>query len=141
MVVMAFLRRADLVFKPQYLCTVFTQGAVHIVSAIEYFAHTIGKGRDHLWVIVQIARFDKFNVGIVRRHLVCKAIDAVNQDTGEQEVWEHHNTLVTQACHMIEARCHQWEGHSGITNLGPTKAHTLPQHTGNLRHIRIGVWI
>ena len=80
MMVMAFLRQADFILKTQHLRAIFTHGAVHVVAAIQDFTHTIGKGGNHLRVIIQIPCLDDFDIGMCRCHLVGKPVDAVDQN-------------------------------------------------------------
>ena len=43
MVMVAFLRQADFIFKAKHLSTIFTHRAVHVVTAGENFAHRSAK--------------------------------------------------------------------------------------------------
>ena len=42
---------------------------------------------------------------------------------------------------MFQTRLNKREGNAGIANLGPAKAHPLPQHAGDFGYIRIGIGV
>ena len=50
--VMAFLRQPNLGLKAQNLRPIFTHGTIHIVASVQNFRHPIGKGGNHLWVVI-----------------------------------------------------------------------------------------
>ena len=79
MMVVAFLRQPNFILKPEYLRSIFTHRAVHVVASLKDFAHPIRKGGDDLGMIVEIARFDKFDIRMGSCHLVDESVDAVNQ--------------------------------------------------------------
>lgn len=83
MVVMAFLRQADFIFKAQDLGAIFTHRTVHIVIAGQDFPHPISKGGDHLIMIVQIPGFDKFNIRMAGGNFIGEPVNPVNQNAGK----------------------------------------------------------
>ena len=68
--------------------------AVRNRNAARLFFDTLRKGFQNLWVIIQIARFNELNVGVFSRDLIGKAVNTVDQNAREQEIWEHNDTLV-----------------------------------------------
>ena len=111
MMVMAFLRQANLILKTQHLRAIFAHGAVHVVAAIQDFTHPVSKGGNHFRMIIQIACLDNLDIGMCICHLVGKPVDAVDQNAREQEIREHDDPLETKACHMFKTRLHQREGY------------------------------
>ena len=102
MMMVRFLCQSNLGLEPQNLCPVFAQGTVHIVVSMQNFTHPVSKCGNHFWVIIQIAGFDEFNIGVRRRHLVGKAVNTVDQYAGKQKIREQHNTAVSKLCHMFK---------------------------------------
>ena len=141
MMMVAFLRQANLCLKAKHLRAIFTHGAVHIVAAFDDFPHPVGKGRNHFWMIVQIARLDEFDIGMCGRHLVGKAVNAVNQNAREQKIGKQHNTLEAQTRHMFETGLNKRKGDPGIPDFGPAKSHAFPQHPRNFGNVGIGIGI
>ena len=78
MVVMAFLRQADLILKPQNLGPVFAHGTVHVVIAGQDFTHPIGKSSDHLIMIIEIPGLNKFKIRVTGGDLIGETIDPVD---------------------------------------------------------------
>ena len=128
MMMVTLLRRANLCLKPQHLRAIFAQCTIHQVLTAKDLCHPLGKGRDDLRMVVEISGFDELNVRVLSGNLVRKTIDAVDQDTGEQEVREDNDALETKLRNTLQARLYQWKGNAGITGFGPTKAHTFPKH-------------
>jgi len=78
MMMVAFLRQPHFVFKPQHLRAVFAHRAIHIVVARQNFLHAIGKGRDHIIMVIEVTRFDKFDLRVARGNLIGEAVYAVD---------------------------------------------------------------
>ena len=141
MMMVTFLRKPNLCLKTQHLRPVFTQRTIHIVAALQNFPHTISKGGNDLWVVIQIARFDEFDIGIGRSNLVSETINSIDQNSGKQKIGKHHNALVAQLCDMLQTRLHQWKCDARVTNLSPAKTDALPEHSSDFRDIGIGIGV
>lgn len=109
-----------------------TDTAVRDHSLAVLLFDPFGKGLKNLWVIVKITGFDKMNIGMLSRNLIGEAIDPVDQNAGEKEIGEHHNALVAKFGDVLQCGLDQREGDTGIPDLTPAKAHTLPENTGDL---------
>ena len=109
MMVMAFLRQPNFGFKAQNLRPIFTHGTIHIVASMQNFQHPIGKGGNHLWMVVQIACFDKFDIGIGRCNLVGKAVNPVNQNARKQKIGKNNNPPITKPGDMFKTGLNQRE--------------------------------
>ena len=109
MMVMAFLRQPNLGFKSQNLRPIFTHGTIHIVASMQNFRHSIGKGGNHLWVVIQIASLDKFDIGVRRRNLIGKAVNPVNQNARKQKIGGDNNPPITKPGDMFETGLNQRE--------------------------------
>ncbi len=101
MVMVALLRHPHLALEPQHLRAVFAQAAVHRRLPLDDLGHPLGKGRNHIRVVVQIPRLDPLDIWMRRRHHIRKAIDPINQDAGEQEIRENNDPLVAKLRHML----------------------------------------
>ncbi len=141
MMVVALLRQSDLILEPEDLRAVFAHRAVHVVAAFQNLANAVGKCRDDLGMVVQIAGLHELGIGIGRRNLVGEAVDPVDQDATEQEIGKDNDPLESKPHDMLKTGLNQRECHAGIANLCPAEAHPLPQHPGNLRDVGIGVRI
>ena len=140
-VVMAFLRRTNLGLKPKNLRAVFAHRAVHEVFAAKNFRNPLREGRYYLRMIVQIPRFDELNIRVLRRNFVGKTIDAVNQNSREQEVREDDDTLESKLRYALQTRFNQRKSHTGIPGLRPTKTHAFPEHPGDLGDVGVCIGI
>ena len=141
MMVMAFLRQADLVFEAQHLIAVFAHLTVHVVRALDNLEQALCKGFHDHRVIIQIAGLHEFQLRVPGGDLVCVIIDAFDQNAGEQEIGEHDDPLVSHTGAMLQGGLYQREGHTGIPNFHPAKAHALPQHPCHFGDIGIGIGI
>lgn len=78
MMMVAFLRQPHFVFKPQHLRAVFAHRAIHIVVARQNFLHAIGKGRDHIIMVIEVTCFDKFEFRVARGNFIGEAVNAID---------------------------------------------------------------
>ena len=67
-----------MVFKPEYLFSVFAELAVHVVVAEENAPYPIFKCRNDLRVVVQVTSLEKFNVWKFFGYLICDIIDPLH---------------------------------------------------------------
>lgn len=141
MMVMAFLRQADLVFEAQHLIAVFAHLTVHVVRALDNLEQALCKGFHNHRVIIQITSLHKFQFRVPGGDLVGVIIDAFDQNAGEQEIGEHDDPLVSHAGAMLQGGLYQREGHTGIADFHPAKAHAFPQHPRHFGYIGIGIGI
>ena len=105
MMVMAFLRQANLILKTQHLRAIFAHGAVHVVAAIQDFTHPVSKGGNHFRMIIQIACLENLDIWMCICHFVGKPVDAVDQNAREQEVRENDNRLKPGVSHVQDKAC------------------------------------
>ena len=139
MVVMAFLRQADLILETKHLGAVFAHRAVHVVAAGEDFPHPVSKGGDHLIMIIEVAGLDEFNARMACRNLIGETVDTVNQDAGEEEIGEHDNPLEPQLGDVFKAGFNQREGDAGKAGFTPAETKRFDHHPRHLGHVRIGI--
>ena len=139
MVVVALLGRADLGLEPQHLRAILAHRAVHRGRAVQDLRHPLGEGRQHLGVVVEIARLHEADLRMRLRHHVGEAVDPVDQHAREQEIGEHHDAAVAELRRMLQRRLHQREGHAGVADLAPAEAHPLPQEPRHLRDVAVRV--
>ena len=78
MMVVAHLREALMVFKPEHLFSVFAELAVHVVVAEENAPHPIFKCCNDLRVVVQVTSLEKFNVWKFFGDLIRDIIDPLH---------------------------------------------------------------
>jgi hypothetical protein len=140
-VVMAFLYGPDFSLKPQDLRAVFAGAAGGRNLLAQLFGDALRKGFKHAGVIPQIARFYEFNVGMCGGDLIGKAIDPINKNAREQEIWKHDDAFIAKLCNMGQTRLYQGEGHARIANFTPAKAHPLPQHPCDFAHVAVGIGV
>ena len=141
MMMVTFLRQADLGFETQDLIAVFAHRTVHGGIAIQDFNRALGKCFDDLRMVVEVSCFNKFNVGMALRRQPREPVDPVNQDAAEQEIRKHDDAAVAKSGDMVKAGLNQGKGHTGVADLTPAKSHPLPQETGDFRDVGIGVGI
>lgn len=123
----------------QHLFAVAADAAVGGWVLARLFNDAFGEGFQHFWVIAQVAGFDELDVGVLCGDLVGEAVDAVDQDAGEQEVGRNDDAFVAQACCVGQARFDQREGDAGVADLEPTKADAFLQHAGDFSDVAVCV--
>ena len=111
MVMVAFLRQADFIFKAEHLRAIFAHRAVHVVTAGENFAHPISKSGDNLIMIIEVACLDELDIGVAGSDFIGKAVNAVDQNAGKKEIGENDNPLETKLGDVFKAGLDQREGH------------------------------
>ena len=126
MVVVTFLRQTNLILKPEYLFAIFAHLAVHDVLTIFNLVHTVFESRQNKIMVIEVSRFQKFNLGIAGRNIVRERIDTFDQYPCEQEIRKNNNAFIAKLGCVFEARLNQWEGHTRVANLSPTKAKAFP---------------
>ena len=84
------------VFQCQNLATITADTAVRRRGITVLFHDPFGKGLKHFGVIPQVACFDELDTGMFFSNLIGEPVDTVDQNTREQEVWEHDHPLVGQ---------------------------------------------
>ena len=92
-------------------------------------------------MVAQVASFDELDVGVVGRDLIGEAVDPIDQDTGEQEIWRDDDAFIAEFCRMAEARFDEWEGNAGIADLMPAEPDAFMQHPGDFGDVAVGVGI
>ncbi len=137
--VVALLCQAHVRLETQNLFTIFAHLAIHVVGALQCLPNTVGKGIKDQGMVVQIGRLDEFDIRVGGGNLIRVMIYAPDQNAREQEIWEHHDPLVSQPGGMLQARLHQGEGDAGIGHFRPAEADAFPQQAANLGDIAIGV--
>jgi len=141
MVVVAFLREANLGLKAQHLLAIFAHGAVHQVLADQHFLDAVDEGVDDQRVVVEIGRLEDLDAGELRLGLVGGVVDAFDQDAGEEEIGEDDDAAIAEPRGMIERRGDEREGDAGKGDLGPAEAHTLPEEAHDLGDVGIGIGV
>ena len=89
--VMAFLRQADLGLEAEDVVAVLAQLAVHQVLADQDLLDPLGEGIEHQRVVVEIRRLDELDPGVFGGDQVGMRINALDQNAGEQE---YGNTMM-----------------------------------------------
>ena len=126
MVVVAFLDCTHISLKAQNCAAVLAHLAIHGDVAGQDLLDAFHECVDHGGVVVKVGRLDEPNMGVAGGHIVGCVINALHQNSGEQEIGKYDNTLVTQACGMFEAGVNQREGNAGVGGFRPAKAKALP---------------
>ena len=99
------------------------------------------EGLEDHGVVVEIAGLDELDGRVAPGGLVGVAVDALDQHPGEQEVGEDDDAPEAEAGDPVEGALGEREGDARIADLGPGKAHALPQHSRDLGHIGVGVGV
>ena len=68
-------------------------------------------------------------------------INAVDQDSGEQEIWEHQHAFERHFTGLFQGGHHQWERDTTVSGHTPTKTFAFPQHPHDLCDIAIGIGV
>ena len=110
MMVMAFLHRAHIGLEAQNGRAVFAHLAVHGDVAGEDLLHALDEGVDHGGMVIEIGRLDEFDFGMALGHIVCRVINALDENSGDEELGKFDNALVTQTCGVFQAGVHQRKG-------------------------------
>ena len=54
-------------------------------------------------MITQISCLDECNLGMLCRDLICEAVNPVNQDTAEKEIWENDDAFIAKLACVLQA--------------------------------------
>ena len=141
MVMVAFLRQANLIFKAENLFTVFAHLAIHHRKPVNDLVYPVLECVKHQRVIIEITCFDKFYFWMPCCNFIGVGIDTLDQNASEQEVRKYDDPLVTKLGGMLEPRLHKWKGNAGIAGLTPAKTLSFPQHPHDFTHVGIGIRI
>src|SRR6516225_8854961 len=90
--VMRRLRRAGIALVADDLGAVFAELAIHRRLHFAGLADAIAKRADHIGMVAQIERLDKFGFGKETSDRLGLLVNAFDQDAGKQEIWKHDNT-------------------------------------------------
>ncbi len=78
MMVVALLDGTDFTLKPQNLRAVFAQGTIRRGNFAELLTNPLDKRLQHLWMVAQIARLYKLQIGVFRRANIGETINPIN---------------------------------------------------------------
>ena len=136
-----FLLKANLVLEPEHLRTILAELAVHVVGALKDLGDAINEGFNDIVLVIEIVGLDELDVRMASRDLVGEVVDAAHENAGEEEIGENDDPLVAKAGGVFEARFHEREGHPGIANFAPAKAHAFPKKAHQFVDVRVGIRI
>ena len=68
MVVVALLRKPNLIFEAEHLGSVLAKGAIHRRFTAQHLLNALNKGVEHQWVIAEIGSRHEVNLGMIGRH-------------------------------------------------------------------------
>ena len=80
---MAFLCKTYLRLKPNDLDSVFAHIAIHGVIALKNLFHPLGECLNHLWVVVEVAGLDEFDIWERFGDQISEPKDSVDQNACE----------------------------------------------------------
>ncbi len=141
MVMVALLGQSDLALETEHLLAVLAHLAVHQVCTVADFLHPVGKGLEHQRMVVEVGRLDELDAGVRGGHPVGVFVDPVHQDAREQEIGEDDNAPEAELHHMLQRRLDQRKGDAGIGGFAPAESDALPQHSRDLRDVRVRIGI
>ena len=141
MVMMAFLRLADIRFESENLFPVLAHLAVHQVLAGKNLANAFREGLDHCWVIIEIGRLDERNFRMAFANGIRCHVNPLDENAGEKEIGKDDDPAVSEFCRMLQGRFNQRERHARIGRFGPAETESFPQHAGDLCDIRVCIRI
>jgi hypothetical protein len=119
MVVMTFLRKANLVLKTQYLFSVLTLLAIHFVLTGQNVVYPFRQCFEHQRVIVEVTGLDEFDFRVTRRHDIGVVVNAFDQYSGKQKIREDDNAFEAQARCMLQSRLDKGESDARIAGFRP----------------------
>ena len=129
--VVADLRRVGRSFMADDLLTVLAQLTIHIDVASQDFLDSISETINQVRMVIQTARFDDIDVGMGSLKVIGPAVNAIDQGVCEQEIGKNDNSPISQLARIFQTGIDEGISDIGITDLGPTKAHSFPQHAGD----------
>ena len=139
MMMMTGLGRALLAFVADNLFAVFAQLAVHGRLTVQDLEGPFDETIHHQRMVVQIGRFQNFQIGMGLGRFLRLGIDPLDQNTGEQKIGEDDDATEPQPRHPCQGLIHQRIGDAGKGDLGPAETHAFPQHARHLGNVGIGV--
>ena len=92
-------------------------------------------------MVLEIGGLEELDFGVFLGDFVALAVDALDQDAGEQEVGEHDDTPEAEPHRAPEPGVDARLRDAAEARLGPAEAHPLPQHARDLGYVGVGVGV
>ncbi len=83
MMVVALLDGTDFAFKPQNLRAIFAQGTIRRRDFAQLLTNPLDKRLQNFWMVAQISRLYKLQIGVFRRANIGETINPINQNARE----------------------------------------------------------
>ena len=103
MMMMRLLNRTHFSLKSQNLSAIFAHGTIWWWNFSNLLGDPFRKGRQHLFMVVQVPGFYKLNIGVFRSNLIREAVNSINQYAGKEEIREHNNPFITKSACVLQA--------------------------------------
>ncbi|EAU73994.1 hypothetical protein RS9916_30842 [Synechococcus sp. RS9916] len=81
MVMVAFLRKPNLILKAEHLGSVLTEGAIHGRFTAQHLFNALDKGVEYQGVIAEIGGRHEIHIGMIGSHQIRVLADATHQHT------------------------------------------------------------
>src|SRR5215472_1812969 len=117
-VVMRRLRRAGIALVADDLGTVFEELAIHSRLRFADLVDAIGERADHLGMVTQIERLDKFDFRKETGDGLGLLVDPFDQDTSKQEIRKHDDAAEAEPRGAGQGRVDARIGDTAKRNLG-----------------------
>src|SRR5689334_7377838 len=120
--VMSLLRRAYRVIVPNNARAILAELAIHCRRAGFALVDAIEKGLDDLRVVAQVAGLGEGDLRETGGGGIGLAVDALDQNTGEQEIRKHDDAAEPEQRRTVERRPDKRMRHPAERRLGPPEA-------------------
>ena len=89
MMVVALLRHTHFGLETEDVGSVFAHAAVHVRIAGQDLLDPFDQGIDHQRMIIEVGRFHELDAGMTAGDCIRRAVDALDEHPGEQEIRKH----------------------------------------------------
>src|SRR6516162_4646376 len=124
--VMSRLRRAGIALITDNLDAVLAELAIHRGLPFADLADAVAKRIEHLGMVAQIQRLDKFDLGKETSDCVGLRVDAFDQDAGKQEIGKQDDAAEVEPRGAGQSRVDARMGNTAERDFGPAEPHSLP---------------
>src|SRR6266404_875226 len=107
--------------------------------AVADLADAIMERAEHLWMVAQIERLDKFDPGKETGGSVGLRVDLFDEDAGEQEIGKNDDPAEAEPGRMRQDRFDARLSDAGEGDFSPAETHFVPQPVREHGDVGVGI--
>ena len=92
-------------------------------------------------MVIEVFSFDELDVLDSLSDVIGESVDSVDEDSGEEEIWEDDDSFESEFSGMFEAWFDKREGDAGESDFCPSESEGFDEHSGDFGDIRVSVGV